>query len=180
MSSGGGFKPNSEVKFYFLPSTYLGSLTTNSKGNYSGQVPIPAGITPGVYTMQVNGFAPDDSVRSLSIGVRVTQLRATARTSVWFVGNSPVLTSAAKTRLRALAGRAGSSVVRVDVSGFVLATTPVAGPVTKALSAARAANVASYLRSLGVGGVYVSRGRGRDSVATPQARRVDIAITYIR
>jgi len=35
-------------------------------------VPVPSGITPGAQILQVNGFAQDGSVRSLSIGILVT------------------------------------------------------------------------------------------------------------
>lgn len=70
-TSGVGFKPLSEVRLYILPSTYLGTLNTDAQGAFTGSVPIPRGIEPGVYTLQANGYAPSGAVRSLSIGVRV-------------------------------------------------------------------------------------------------------------
>jgi hypothetical protein len=74
VSTGKGFKANSTVRFYLLPGTEMGTLTTDANGVYSGRVPVPAGLRPGPYTVQVNGFAPDGSVRSLSIGVVVRQV----------------------------------------------------------------------------------------------------------
>lgn len=72
LTSGDGFAPVTPVKLYLLTVGYLGTVTTDTSGAFDGSVPVPAGIQPGSYTLQANGFAPDYSVRSLSIGVVVT------------------------------------------------------------------------------------------------------------
>lgn len=181
-SSGNGFKASSPVRLYILPNTFLGTLTTDASGAYSGAVPIPAGITPGVYTLQANGFAPDDSVRSLSIGVVVqatkAAVKASARDSVFFAPLSTRLTPEAKASLRALVKKTGTKVISVQSVGFVQPTASTGND--QALSTARARTVAAYLRSLGVKGDYTVRGDGRDEATGAQARRVDITITYTR
>lgn len=180
-SSGQGFKANSEVRFFLLGGTFLGSLRTDARGEYSGEVPIPAGLRPGVYTLQANGFAPTGEVRSLSLGIqmrdstRPTTTR-TARTSVLFEPLSADLTGLAKRRLDALVKRTGATGANVRVTGFV---QPV-GPTTNDdwLSRERAKVVASYLRQQGLTGAYVVQGNGRAAQSGALARRVDVIVTY--
>lgn len=182
-TSGDGFAPGTPVKLFLLSVGYLGEVTTDAAGSFAGAVPIPPGIKPGVYTLQANGFAPDFSVRSLSIGVLVkpTSVRtATARAKVYFEVLSPVLDAQAKATLRTIARKAtsGPGAVRSVVVGYVQPTN--ASGNDQSLSSARAKAVATYLRSLGVKGVYVVRGDGKAEEAGATARRVNIAITYRR
>lgn len=180
-SSGDGFKATSPVKFYLLANTYLGTLTTNESGAYSGSLPIPAGITPGVYTLQASGFAPDGSVRSLSIGVQVRSAAtkaATAKSSarVYFAPLSTDLSASAKATLTSLAKRVGKRAVSSMVVGYVQPTSNTGNDQT--LSTARAKKVAAYLRSQGVKGSFTVRGDGRAKDAGATARRVQVTITY--
>lgn len=180
-TSGDGFAPRTPVKLYLLTVGYLGEVTTDASGAFAGSVPIPPGITPGVYTLQANGFAPDFSVRSLSIGVLVKPTAgrtATVRTQVYFEVLSPALSDAAKASLRKVASKAksGAGVVRSVVVGYVQPTN--ASGNDQSLSGARADAVAAYLRSLGVKGVYVVRGDGKASQSGATARRVNVAVTY--
>ena len=180
-TSGDGFAALTPVKLYLLPDTYLGEVTTDASGAFAGSVPIPAGLTPGVYTLQANGFAPDFSVRSLNVGVLVqpTAVRtATARGQVYFDALSSALSDGAKATLRQIAKRAtsGAGVTRSVVVGYVQPTSISTND--QALSTARAQAVASFLRSQGVKGVYVVRGDGRAKQAGSKARRVNIAVTY--
>ncbi len=46
--SGRGFKANSPVKFYLLPGTYIGELTTDDTGTYQGTLPNSVGATAPV------------------------------------------------------------------------------------------------------------------------------------
>ena len=182
-SSGEGFKADSSVRLYILPNTYLGTLTTNGSGAYAGSVPVPAGITPGVHTLQANGLAPDGAERSLNIGVlvkpTVVALRpATASARVLFAPMSPQLGAQEKSTLQALVKRTGKQGVRVVSIGYVQPTTATAND--QALSTQRARNVVAYLRMLGLKGEFVVRG---DGVATQQgaaARRVNVTVTYRR
>jgi len=180
-ASGDGFAPRTPVKLYLLTVGYLGEVTTDAAGSFAGAVPIPPGIAPGVYTLQANGFAPDFSVRSLSLGVlvRPTAVRtSTARAQVYFDVLSPALDAKAKTTLRGVARTAtsGAGATRSVVVGYVQPTS--ASSNDGALSTARAQAVAAYLRSRGVKGVYVVRGDGKAKEAGATARRVNIAITY--
>lgn len=180
-TSGDGFAPGTPVRLFLLTVGYLGEVGTDAAGSFAGAVPVPPGIRPGVYTLQANGFAPDFSVRSLSIGVLVkptSVVTRTARASVFFGVLSPELDARAKASLRSVAAkvRSGDGAVRSVVVGYV---QPTGGSANDgALSAARARAVAAYLRTLGVKGVYVVRGDGRASESGAQARRVNVAITY--
>ena len=180
-TSGDGFAARTPVKLYLLTVGYLGDVTTDDTGAFAGNVPIPPGITPGVYTLQANGFAPDFSVRSLNIGVLVkpTSVRtATARGAVYFDVLSPELSAGAKAELGKVAAKAtsGTGTVRSVVVGYVQPTSGVSND--QALSGSRAHAVAAYLRSLGVRGVYVVRGDGKAKETGATARRVNVAVTY--
>lgn len=182
-SSGDGFMANSPVKFHILPSTYLGDLITDDAGAYTGRLPIPPGIRPGVYTLQANGFAPDGSVRSLSIGVLVKATSASvkaakARSSVYFAPLSAHVSPASKKALRRLVGKTGKNVTQVVSIGYVQPTNSTSND--KTLSTQRAKNVAAYLKELGVKGKYVVRGDGKAAETGATARRVIVTITYVK
>lgn len=40
-----------------------GDLVADVTGEFAGNVVVPAGIVPGARTLQMNGYAPDGSVR---------------------------------------------------------------------------------------------------------------------
>lgn len=180
-SSGTGFKPNSSVQFYLLADTYLGALQADATGAYSGSVPVPAGIVPGAYTLQVNGFTESGEVRSLSLGVIVTRTAASVATrkahaEVFFAPLSSALTPQAKATLQKLVKTTGKQGVRTVVVGLV---QPVGGVANDhALSTARANAVAKQLKSLGLRGAYSVKGDGRASESGAQARRVDVTVTF--
>ena len=168
------------MKFYILPSTYLGSLMTDPAGSFSGTVPVPAGITPGSYTLQMNGYSPSSQVRSLSIGVVVKSTSAKVRTSkaslrVLFAPMSAHLTASGKSHLKALVKKTGTNASAIASVGYVQKSG--ASSNDQSLSTARAKNVASYLRSLGLKGAYTVRG---DGVGGPTSadRRVVVTVTY--
>ena len=179
-ASGQGFMTTSPVKFYILPTTYMGELATDSAGVFSGTVPVPRGITPGTYTLQMNGFAADGQVRSLSIGVIVkpavgAALKA-AKTAVFFDVMSPVVTPAGKAALRALVKRTGKSGFKNVMVGFVQASSVTSNDLT--LSLLRAKRVAAYLRSIGLKGAFTLRGAGVAKQPGALARRVNVTIEY--
>jgi uncharacterized repeat protein (TIGR02543 family) len=179
-SSGSGFLGESEVRFFLLADTYLGAIDTDSAGDYSGTVPIPAGITPGTYTLQANGFAPNGQVRSLSLGVVVTGTdRATvlsAKATVYFAPLSATLNAASKKSLQSVVKKTGKKVNTAVVVGFVQPVGPQDND--QSLSTARARTVAAYLKSLGMRGTFKVKGDGRAEESGAQARRVDIRITF--
>ena len=179
-ASGKGFKPSSPVRFYLLPGTSLGELKTDASGTFAGAIPMPAGILPGTYTLQSNAFAPDGSVRSLSLGVIVkpavvAPLRK-ASASVPFAALSSQLDASAKAQLRALAAKVKSGAVRSMVVGYVQPTASASNDVI--LSTARSRAVAAYLRSQGVAGVFVVSGEGKATEAGAAGRRVEVVVTY--
>ena len=131
LATGRGFKPNSSVKIYLLPDTEIGTLTTDSQGNYNGRIPVPAGLKPGVYTLQSNGLAPDNTVRSMSRGVLVKQARVavtvrTVKNSVYFDKLTADLTPAGKAALTKLVKTTGRN--SVSVPTLVKRPTRVAAP----------------------------------------------------
>ncbi len=182
--SGSGFAPGSPVRVFILPGTFLGEVVADARGEFSGSVPVPDGIVPGVHTLQANGFAPDLSVRSLSVGAlvkpavakaaAVAPSRAVAR--VRFAPLSSSLTAAGRLALDGLAARAGTGVVRTLAVGFVDGTGAEANDA--ALSRVRAGSVVAYLRSIGVTGPAVARGGGVSAASGGAARRVTVAIRY--
>jgi uncharacterized repeat protein (TIGR02543 family) len=180
-TSGDGFAPDSPVKLYLLPSTYLGEVMTDADGAFAGAVTIPAGIAPGVHTLQANGFMTDFTVRSLSIGVLVKQTApavAMARTStkVFFEPLSADLTVDCEAALRALVEKTGKNPIRTVSIGFVQPTITTDND--SSLSLLRAKNVAAFMRSIGVKGVFVARGNGAANEAGAAARRVNVSIAY--
>jgi outer membrane protein OmpA-like peptidoglycan-associated protein len=181
VAAGDGFMAESPVKFFLLPSSYMGELVADGSGVFSGSVPVPAGIAPGDYTLQMNGFAPDGAVRSLSIGVVVrpavvaTSMKRT-KALVFFEPLSSQINAAGQTTLKALVKRTGKAGIRSIVVGFVQGTTVTAND--QALSTERARAVASYLRSLGLKGAYTVRGDGVAEQSGASARRVAVTVSY--
>lgn len=178
-ASGDGFKANSPVKFYLLPKTYLGQLMNNDQGSFAGDIPVPPGIKPGAYTLQMNGYGPDSSVRSLSIGVIVKPTAGrilTVRTAVFFDPLSPELSAASKKALAAVAKRARSGATKAVVVGYVQPTSITHND--ESLSQQRARNVAAYLKSIGLGGTYLVSGDGVAKQTDATARRVNVIVTY--
>jgi outer membrane protein OmpA-like peptidoglycan-associated protein len=179
VSSGTGFQPNSPVKMYILPATYIGTLTADASGAYSGSLPVPVGVKPGDQTLQVNGYLASGEVRSLSLGIQVIPARMvvtkTAQSQVFFDALSPVISPTGKTTLDSLVKKTKRAGVRTAVVGFVQEAGTNAND--QSLSTQRARNVASYLRAQGLTGAYVVRG---DGIAGPgaSARRVNVTVRY--
>ena len=178
---GTGFLPNSEVRLYvFSTPRYIGSVTTDASGNFSGEVPIPMDLAVGRHTLQANGYTKDSKVRSLSLGVVVKPDRAlkvrVAKATVTFLPLSTQLTSQTKDQLRSLLkGRKGAA-VRSLVVGYVQPTSVTTND--EALSTARAKAVKSYLRSLGLKGPVAARGDGIATETGAAGRKVIVWIRY--
>ena len=180
---GTGFQPNSLVYLYlFSEPRFLGTVQTDANGGFKGSVPLPADIADGRHTLQSNGFTPDGTVRSLSLGVVLatpvvaTPKRATAK--VYFESLSSVLTDEGMSTLKALVKKTGKKGVRTVSIGYVQGTTITAND--EALSTQRAKNVAAYLKKLGLKGRFVVRGDGVAKESGALARRVNVTVTYQR
>ena len=181
--AGTGFQPNSLVYLYlFSEPRFLGTVQTDANGTFKGQVPLPADIADGRHTLQSNGFTPDGTVRSLSLGVvlatpvAAAPKRATAK--VYFESLSSVLTEEGMSTLKALVKKTGKKGVRTVSIGYVQGTTITSND--EALSTQRAKNVAAYLKKLGLKGRFVVRGDGIAKESGPTARRVNISVTYLK
>lgn len=181
-TEGTGFQPNSEVTLYvFSEPRFLGTVMTDANGSFRGSVPLPLDIKAGRHTLQSNGLAPDGAVRSLSLGVQV-QARATqptqrtARATVYFDVLSAKLDAADKKALRALAAKRAKETTRVVSIGFVQPSDTTRNDMSLSLQRAKA--VTSYLKSIGVKGVVVTRGGGIAKEAGAAGRKATVTLTY--
>ncbi|MFM8349994.1 MAG: hypothetical protein ACKN9D_02915 [Actinomycetales bacterium] len=164
--NGDGFKPSSPVRVFLLPSVPVGEVLTDASGTLNTRLPIPAGIAPGAYTLQMNALGPDGALRSLNVGVEVRQDATTLlrqRATIAFTGSSGQLSNAAKRQLRQLSSR----VPKDAVTAVTIAQQSSAASTNGALSRRRAAAIAGYLRSLGVTVAPVTTFRA--PVAPPQS-----------
>lgn len=178
--SGTGLKAGSPVRFYLLPNTYLGQLTSDATGAYSGRISVPANLAPGQHTLQVNGFTTTGSVRSLNIGVVIraakpVRVRAVT-TRVFFAPLSAELSATSKATLRRLVKRTGRQMIKTVALGYVQPTARIDN--NDSLSMQRARTLARYLRTLGLRGSYVTLGRGVAAQRGASARRVTVKVTY--
>jgi hypothetical protein len=84
-SSGRGFLGRSDVDLYIDPPVtsrtsrtarstglYVGTIVTNSAGDFSGTVTLPDSISAGDHVLQAVGLTSSRQSRAVSIGVRVT------------------------------------------------------------------------------------------------------------
>lgn len=178
---GTGFQPNTEIKVWLLPGTYVGSISVGSNGRFSGNIDIPKLLAIGGNTLQANGYTPDQKVRSVSLGIDVIarQLGAKRSTAVtYFKAGSAWLSAPTRKSLDQLVRGIPKSAkgVRVNITGFVQPTHYTGND--RALSAARAKAVSSYLHSKGLKGAYVVSGKGKALQRGPVARRVVSVVAY--
>ncbi|MBU6278965.1 MAG: leucine-rich repeat protein [Actinomycetales bacterium] len=178
-ASGKGFLAGSTIRFYVLPDLLMGGLVADGTGAFAGSVPVPAGIPPGSRALQMNGYAPDGSVRSLSMGIIVTPAGVEAglnrqTANVYFAPMSAQITAQGSALLRNLISATGSQASMTRIVGFVPATrTDAGGPV---LALARAEAVSAYLRSLGLRGPIQVRAQVAAAELGREARRAAVSI----
>jgi len=181
--SGTGCVPGSEARVHLLnPTVTLGSVLVGADGSFAGSVLVPAGLAAGSYVAQVNCFTSGQVARKASVGLQIAagaSARRSVKASVFFPVLSPVLGARAEATLQALVRKVpkGASGVVVTVKGFV---QPTAGSGNdKSLSRARAGNVMAWLKQAGINGRYTTAGVGKAAQTGPEARRVEVTVSYI-
>jgi hypothetical protein len=81
-TDGSGFQPGSQVDVWlFSTPTYLGQLTVNADGRFSGLMEL-GDIEVGEHTLQVNGLSVSGSQRSANIGVLVNSVENAVPTTL--------------------------------------------------------------------------------------------------
>jgi hypothetical protein len=77
--AGGGLLPNSDASTWlFSTPRELGRLLVDENGNFSQQYQIGLDVPAGDHTAQINGIAPDGTLRSVEVGVEVIERAAQA------------------------------------------------------------------------------------------------------
>jgi hypothetical protein len=85
VTEGTGFLPNSDVDLYVNPpvlvqgaakaratsAVYVGTVKTNSSGNFSGTATLPEDLAAGEHVLQAVGYSPTLKARAMSLGVIV-------------------------------------------------------------------------------------------------------------
>lgn len=159
----------------------LGSIPVDSSGNFLGTLPIPPTLPAGRYTAQVNGYAPDLSVRSVSLPLTLRKAGAATKrvtATITFDPLSTRITPKAQRVLRALARR-----IPKNARGIFMQSVGYVQPTTRQsnddqLSTARARNAAQAMRRLGIQARTYAVGRGRSTLPGGKGRRVNLTITY--
>jgi outer membrane protein OmpA-like peptidoglycan-associated protein len=160
-----GYSANSSV-FVYLMSTpvLLGVLQVDASGAMTGELKLPVNLAPGAHTLQINGYSTAGLLRSVSLGVTVSESVSAARTMrarVVFDYGSDDLTTRSRLALRALvhemremdqtAGSRDSSTGptwRTTIVGAVRAEGATVAD--RLLAMRRAQAVAAFLRSRGL------------------------------
>lgn len=175
-SSGTGFAPNSTVRLFLIGNPEpIATLETDALGNFTVNVPVPAGLSAGISHFQVAGVTPENSLRTTSLEISVKKLRLVTR--VLFSGDSAVLTESAKRVLASLARRLGGvyGSIRVTSTGFVNRTSDTSYDLR--LSRQRARNASEYLKSLGIDASFTVRVFGIAPEKGKPARRAELTAT---
>ena len=179
-TSGTGFKPNSTVNVYIFSTPILiGTVQTDKAGSFEGQFALPSGLEAGAHTVQVDGFAPDSSVRTANMPVLYATPKAnTAKLSVYFTPDSAKLTKATVSALKLfVAGIPAAAEDLVSVTkGYVYPFGNRGHNIY--ISTARANAITKALKAAGVKADFNSAGMGRLTVKSPTSRRVELTLSY--
>lgn len=181
--TGTGFRPGSQTYVYILdPAATLGTCFVGDDGAFTCTHPVPSTLAPGRHVLQVNGYTPGLTVRSVSVGLRVAPNPANRvtriRTVVYFNAFSSRLDATDRTRLAALVARVPTTATKVttQITGYVQPTSTTAKDT--ALATARALRTASALRRDGLKGRFYVSGAGHSKVAGAAGRRVEVRVAY--
>lgn len=169
-----GLAPASRVYLWEATTgAFLGAATTDAAGAASGSATVPPAT--GGRALQWNGFAPDGSVRQVTVGVQVLA-RATspARTTVRFADGSGRIDAPARARLQDLAGSLPPGVTTSVRLGAAVAAG--ASAAERRLARDRMTAVQTALRKAGVTGAVTRTVTQATSAAAERA--VTVAISF--
>jgi hypothetical protein len=176
---GTGFAPNADVQVHiFSTSRMLGTIRTDATGAFSGTVSVPADIELGHHTLQVDALTTDNKVRSLSLGVVLeapAKPERVAKARVSFGPRSTVLSSSAKSTLKALAKKTKATAIGGLVVGYVQKDGNLAN--NTALSTQRAKVIAAFLKANGVKAALTMQGNGALTAKTT-GRVATVSVSY--
>jgi outer membrane protein OmpA-like peptidoglycan-associated protein len=184
-SNGTGFKPNSQVDIYvFSTPMWLGSTMSDSKGNFSVTLPMPAALPLGDHTFQASGKTPNNSVRTANVPITLVLKSGKVRSmtaEVYYAMDSYLLiakerTTLAKANTLVKSKLTKTSKVTITITGWVQPTR--VSPNAKQLSTNRAKAAAAYLKKLGLKGIYVLKSPGHDKDNIPSARHATVVISW--
>ncbi len=186
-TSGTGFKPFSQVDvFVYSTPTWLGAVITDSLGNFTTTLPMPASLPEGDHTFQAEGLTPDNLERTAAVPITLVPAVAIVkpgelRFEVYFGMNSVVITKVESAKIArnvkiALARAASDARVTVKVVGWVQ-PNPKPGDI-KFLSTNRAKNVANLMKKLGLKGSYSLNFPGLEKDNIPTARHASVVIKW--
>ncbi len=186
-TSGTGFKPFSQVDvFVYSTPTWLGAVITDSLGNFTTTLPMPASLPEGEHTFQAEGLTPDNTERTAAVPITLIPAVATVtpgelRFEVYFGMNSVKITKAEAAKITrnvkaALAKAASDAKITVKVVGWVQ-PNPKPGDI-KYLSTYRAKNVANLMKKLGLKGSYSLNFPGLEKDNIPSARHASVTIKW--
>ena len=155
-TSGEGLAPNSLVSVYlFSTPVLLGTVMTDSKGNFSVNFPTPANMELGEHTLQINGTSAANQTMSASIRIMAVKAAPIAKSfkfTVTFKVNSAVVDAKNLNIIR-------SAIKKVPAK--VKSATAVVGLVTiktttqvKWLAKLRAAAVIKAMKKTGFKSIY--------------------------
>lgn len=177
--SGSGLEGLAQVRTYFLASPLLlGSLMTDSSGDFDGMLGIPTDFAVGVDTLQINAFTRDRMVRSLSLGIYAkTPLAVSGAVGsrIYFPYKSAALSVKAKNSLVAMIAQLPKGAgVTATVQGAVRSIGVTAADRT--LASNRASAVQAFLEARGFEGHVTTSIRPVTVGDIYRDRRVDITI----
>lgn len=176
--NGGGFAPNSEVKVYvFSTPTYLGTVSTNSAGDFTGQLKLPDSISAGQHTLQFGGYLPDGKVVTTSFVLLVSSKLISKKFTTFFAGGSVGLSVAAKAALKkALSSVSSKKALSILVVGFAQKTAYSGQDLYVAET--RANNVAKYLKSIGKKIAISTKAISPATQTSAKARRAEVQFSW--
>jgi hypothetical protein len=118
--AGTSFLPGSTVEAWiFSQPTFLGTTLVRADGSFAAVFTLDGSIPPGDHTIQLNALTTDSTVRSVSLGVRVSEAPVAARERIALIaelGDGP-LGGRGPVVLLLLAGSLGAAVTRWWLAG---------------------------------------------------------------